>query len=190
MQQTNRISIKRTALLGVVAGAALVLAACNPQTTAMQKEGIGFRQARFAEISAMREYRNCRDGALDLDTKAREEGSAARYLTSARLIEKCEAELGLTTAKVAQDERMHAYALSIQNFFKGGDVAQARQNLEKFKKGFPDKDLYFADGSSFIETMEVLLGLSDRSSIGQFSVANINQALKAELRRIRYWKKN
>jgi hypothetical protein len=174
----------------IILSVGLFLSACNMGTAEALRDGIGYREARFAEISAMREYRNCRDGALDLDTKAREEGSAARYLTSARLIEKCEAELGLTTAKVAQDERMHAYALSIQNFFKGGDVAQARQNLEKFKKGFPDKDLYFADGSSFIETMEVLLGLSDRSSIGQFSVANINQALKAELRRIRYWKKN
>ena len=85
---------------------------------------------------------------------------------------------------------MRAYALGIQNYFKGGDIARAQQNLENLKTAFPGKDLYFPDGSSFVETMEVLLGMKDRSSIGQFSAVNVNQGLKAELRRVDYWKKN
>ena len=182
----SRPSLRIPILLSV----GLFLTACNMYTNEAYKDGIGYREARFAEISAMRQYRQCRDDAIALDTNARKDGSPARYLASARLIETCEAELGSGAAKAGEDERMRAYALSIQNYFKGGDVAGARQNLEKLQKAFPGKDLYFADGSSFIDTMKVLLGLTDRSSVGQFSVANVNSDLKAELRRIRYWQKN
>ncbi|MDP6874303.1 MAG: hypothetical protein QF521_12300, partial [Alphaproteobacteria bacterium] len=169
---------------------ALLAGACNPVTTAQQHEGIGFRQARYAEISAMRAYRQCRDDALALDGKARSEGSSARYLASARLLDKCEAEVGPEAAGVAVDERMRAYAVGIQNHFKGGDVAQARSNLNTFQETFDGADLYFADGSSFVESMEILLGLRDRKAIGQFSVANVSADLKSELRRVRYWTRN
>ena len=174
----------------IPAAAGLILSACNMQANQAFNDGIGYREARFAEISAMREYRQCRDDALNLDTQARKEGSSARYLSSARLIEKCEAEVAASAAKAGENERMRAYALSIQNYFKGGDIAKAQQNLENLKTAFPGKDLYFPDGSSFVETMEVLLGMKDRSSIGQFSAVNVNQGLKAELRRVDYWKKN
>ena len=174
----------------IPAVAGLILSACNMQANQAFNDGIGYREARFAEISAMREYRQCRDDALNLDTQARKEGSSARYLSSARLIEKCEAEVAASAAKAGENERMRAYALSIQNYFKGGDIAKAQQNLENLKTAFPGKDLYFPDGSSFVETMEVLLGMKDRSSIGQFSAVNVIQGLKAELRRVDYWKKN
>jgi len=176
--------------VSAAAFALLFLSACNLYTGEVMREGIGFREARFAEISAMRDYRACRDDAVELDHKARAEGSVARYLASAKLIEKCEADLGSDVAKVAEEERMRAYALNVQNYFKGGDVAKARVNLEKFTESFPENDLYLADGSSFVETMQVLLGVQGRSSLGQFSVANVNDDVKAELRRVRYWKKN
>ncbi len=38
--------------------------------------------------------------------------------------------------------------------------------------------------------MELVLGLRDRGSLGQFSLANVNGELKAELRRARYWKRH
>ena len=190
MTTHSTFRLSTPARLPVLVAAGLLLSACNMYSSQTAKDGIGYREARFAEISAMRTYRDCRDEAVELDTKARSEGSAARYLASARLIEKCEAGLDSSTAKVAEDERLRAYALGVQNYVKGGDVAKARQNFEKLQKAFPGKDLHLADGSSFIDTMEVLLGLSDRSSLGQFSVANVNDDLKAELRRIRYWKKN
>ena len=171
-------------------GMALLAAACNPMTTSLQKEGIGFRQARYAEISAMRSYRQCRDDALALDGQARAEGSSARYLAAARLFEKCEAEVGPEAASVGIDERMRAYALGIQDHFKGGDVARARSNLAAFKKTFDGADLYFADGASFIESMEILLGHRDRRVVGEFSVANVSSQMKSELRRVRYWTRN
>ncbi len=194
MQQTRRQparpSSKATLLPALAIGMALLAAACNPVTTAQQGEGIGFRQARYAEISAMRTYRECRDDALALDGQARAEGSSARYLASARLLEKCEAEVGPEATGLALDERMRAYALGIQNHFKGGDVVQARTNLETFKSTFQSADLYFADGSSFVESMEILLGIRDRTAAGEFSVANVSTELKSELRRVRYWTRN
>ena len=179
-------SIKRLSII-VIAG--VTLSACNAYTN-QASEGIGYREARFAEISAMRQYRSCRDDALEIDQQARSESSTARYIASAKLLEKCESELGPEAAKVGEEERIRAFALSVQNYFKGGDIGKARANLDKMKKAFPGQDLYFADGSSFIDTAELLLGLRDRSSIGEFSVANVNNSTKSELRRIRYWKRN
>ncbi len=85
---------------------------------------------------------------------------------------------------------MRAYALGIQNYLKGGDIARSRANLETFQATFAGRDLYYPDGSSFVETMEVLLGLRDRTAVGEFSMLNVNGDLKAELRRVRYWKQN
>jgi len=174
----------------LLGGVALLAAGCNTQTTGAFGEGIGFRQARYEEISAMRNWRQCRDDALALDRQARQENAPARYLASARMIEKCEADLGPEATGLAAEERMRAYALSIQNRLKGGDVAQARANLESFRSSFVDGDLYYPDGASFIETMEILLGMRDRTSIGEFSVANVSGELKSELRRTRYWLRN
>ncbi len=168
--------------------AALALSGCvtNFASNGGPAEGNGFRDARYVEIEAMRSYRQCRDDALVLDRQARQAGSSARYLASARLLEKCQSDLGPEAASLAQDERMRAYALSAQNYLKGGDVARARANLETFEAAFPGYDLYYPDGSSFTETMEILLGLRDRSAVGEFSVANVGEPLKAELRRVRY----
>ena len=180
----------RRAMAVLVTSVALLTGACNSQTTGQFGEGIGFRQARYEEISAMRSWRQCRYDALALDRQARQENAPARYLASARMIEKCEADLGPEATGLAAEERMRAYALSIQNRLKGGDVAQARANLEAFRTSFVDGDLYYPDGASFIETMEILLDLKDRTSIGEFSVANVSGELKSELRRTRYWLRN
>ena len=152
--------------------------------------GIGFREERHAEIMAMREYRSCKDTALTLDAKARADGSASRYLASAQLLAECESELEPTVSSIAEEERMRAYGLSIQNYLKGGDITSARNNLEAFKAEFSGHDLYYEDGSSFIDTMAVLVGIEDRSAAKQFSMANISSSLKAEMRRSRYWTRN
>lgn len=166
------------------------LAGCITTGSPGPEEGVGFRQARFEEISAMRQYRDCRDEGLKLDEQARRSGSPARYLASARILEKCESGVGPETAKLAEEERMRAYALGIQNYLKGGDIVAARTNFEKFKSAFAGHDLYYPDGSSFVETMDIMLGLKDRNSVGEFSLVNVNNAVKSELRRVRYWKRN
>ena len=188
MKSQARKFLKMTARVAAPALALGVLGACS--TSGGADSGIGFREARFAEIAVMREYRSCRDEALALDRQARKQGSAAQYLASARLIAKCDSELGPEMAGIAREERMRAWALSIQNRLKGGDVAGARAALETFKSAYSGNDLYYPDGTSFTETMELVLGLRDGSAVGAFSLANVNGALKAELRRARYWKRH
>ena len=81
-----------------------------------------------------------------------------------------------------------AYALSVQNYFKAGDMDKARANLARFRQAFPENDLYYADGSSFTETMELLLGQRDLK--GSFALLNVNDELKDEVLRIDYWRRN
>jgi len=185
----SKFKTKRLMAGVTLLAASVSLSACVTQPPSFG-EGIDFREARYNEISAMREYRDCRDHALELDREAQMKHDPAKYLASARMIEKCEAKLGPDVAGVAVDERMRAYALTVQNHLKGGDVEQARANLDKFTSNFQGQDLYFADGSSFIDTMEVLLGKRGAGSIGRYSDANVNGELKSELRRVRYWERN
>lgn len=174
--------------LAALCGVSLTLSACMLNTAPPDfAGGIDYREARYQEISALRDYRGCRDQALNLDQEARAQKESAKYLASARMLESCEAQLGSAAQGLAQTERMQAYALSIQNHLKGGDVAAARRNLEKFSQTFEGQDLFFADGSSFIQTMEVLLGLKSPSALGRYSDTNVNKDLKAELRRVHYW---
>ena len=185
------LGIWRLASRGVIVAAAIAtLGACTMTTKADPSEGIGFRQARFEEVSAMQSYRKCRDDGLALDAQARETGDPARYIASARLLEKCEAEIGPEAAGVAQEERMRAYALSVQNYLKGGEIERAASNLESFENAYPGKDLYFFDGSSFTETMSALLGQKQKREFGQFSMLNVGDSLKGEMRRVKYWKHN
>lgn len=180
----RRLTMRSGALVVALFG----LAACVTDSATTSYEGIGFREARFNEISAMRTYRACRDEAVALDEQARADGSRGRYLASAQLLAKCESELGAEGRGVAVDERMRAYALSVQNYFKAGDMDKARANLARFRQAFPENDLYYADGSSFTETMELLLGQRDLK--GGFAMLNVNDELKDEVLRIDYWRHN
>jgi hypothetical protein len=188
MNSTNfNRTLRRIGATVLLAGA---LGACVTQGGTQSAEGIGYRQARFTEMAAMRGWRSCRDEAMQLDAQARTAGDAARYLASARLLENCETELGPEVRHLAAEERMRAYATAVQNHFKGGDVAKARETLEAYRTHFTDRDLYLADGSSFTTTMELLLGIKDRTSISEFSMANAPASLKNELRRARYWERH
>ncbi len=183
----NERSTRARTILLATALAAVSACTTTPNPIA---EGIGFRETRFQEVSSMRQYRACRDEALELDRQARASAAPARYLASAKLIEKCEADIGPGASGVAQEERLRAWALGIQNYLKGGDVAKARSNLESLKAAFAGQDLYYPDGGSFVETMELLLGLRDKTAVGEFSTTNAPGAVKDELRRVRYWTRN
>lgn len=183
--KTARRHVSRFAVLAV---GGVLLSACQTVGGMNNKDGgIGYRQTRFEEISAMRDYRQCRDDALLVDTSARKAGDTGKYLASARLLERCESELGPEAAEVAEDERMRAYAIAALNHFKGGDVAQARQTVSTFRQSFPGKDLYLSDGSSFIDSMKLLLQdkTADKYRLGS---GNASRDLKDEIRRVRYWK--
>jgi hypothetical protein len=186
MTHTSR-RLSRLVFSILATGSVLALAACMSTGS---REGIGYREARFNEISAIRSWQSCRDEAIELDRQAREEGSSAQYLASAKLLEKCEADAGPEVGRVPADERMRAYALGSQNYLKGGDVPKARETLERLRDAYPGADLYYANGASFIDTMELLTGVEDRTSQGDLGIANVDSDLKSELRRTHYWKRN
>lgn len=85
---------------------------------------------------------------------------------------------------------MRSYALAIQNYMKGGDVLAARQLLGIFQENFPGEDLYYADGSSFTETMTLLVGMGGPGAAGQLAMSNVGSQIKAELRRADYWRQH
>ena len=147
-----------------------------------------FHKHRSAEIAAMRQFRTCADEGKTLDQKASTSGGSGAYLASANVLKQCEAEIHPNHNSIATEERMQAYALAIQNYVKGRDIASARSALKKFKIKFSGKDFYYPDGTSFILTMETLLGMHDEMSFGQFSSLNISKTLKKEMRRLHYWK--
>ncbi len=185
----KKLPIKKLGALGILG---LTLSACNVTTVSQNTagEGIGFRQARFAEMSAMKTWRDCRDEALALDKSARVKGLASQYLSSAKAIETCEANIGPEVSGLNQEERMRTLAIASLNFLKGGDIDRARSSFKKFKQHFGNADLRFSDGTSFTETLSMLLTMSEPTSIGTFSMANVSPVLKSELRRARYWQRN
>ncbi|WPZ32200.1 hypothetical protein T8K17_13210 [Thalassobaculum sp. OXR-137] len=163
--------------LAVTLAAALAACAVPPPPAA---EGIGYREARFAEVEAMRAYRSCRDEGLALDRQARASGDAVRYLAVARLLEGCEADLGAAAAQLDLEERMRAYAVAVQSRLKGGDVAGARAGLDRFAEAFPARDLYFEDGASFLDSLRAVVAAeSGRGSVPR--------PLAEELARIERW---
>ena len=183
----------RCLVLRVVGAAGLMFALAACQTgggSGFAEEGIGYREARFAEITALRGYRSCAEEAQALDVKARETRSPARYLASARLIERCETELGMGGAGLAPEERMRNYALAVHNYVRGGDLKRARETFERFQTAFPKQDLYYTDGSSFVDTTRALLGQANDQEMARFSMLNISSALKAEMNRISHWRNN
>jgi hypothetical protein len=153
-------------------------------------EGIDFRQARFLEISAMRDYRGCIDDALKVAEQAKASGQTGGYRTSAKIFERCEAELGPEAAQLAREERMRNYALGIVNYIKAGDIRHAQTNLEKFKKAFDGHDLYLPNGASFIDSVALLTTKRDDASVQEMAMMNISSTLRAEIQRVRFWKNN
>ena len=193
-KQIDHPKSKRSRLLkiGTLLLLGLVASGCNVTMSGMQGtgEGIGYRQARFVEMNEMKAWRSCQEQALKLDETARSNGSASQYLASAKALKLCETSVSSQTAGINIQERMRSIAVASLNFLRGGNIEKARSTFEDFKTHFKGNDLRFADGSSYLDTMKMLLGMDEPTSIGALSTANVNSSLKAELRRTRYWERN
>ncbi len=174
--------------MAMLSGAALLLGACSLTGTSDPFNDVSFRESRFEQMQSIKAFEACRDEGLTLDSQARGRASAGAFLNSARVLDRCGTNLGSAASAVSKPERMRVHALAVLNYFKGGDVEQARRSFEGFKASYPDEDLYFGDGSSFTETTEVLLGRADPISFGQFAVLNVNDRVKSEMRRLNHWK--
>ena len=167
----------------------MALTACNMNGTTNPGADLEFRQERFDEVMRIESFQACKSEALGLDQQARSRDSAGAYLTSAKVMEKCETELAGSTRGIPEDDRMRLSALSTVNYLKGGDAEQARRSLDTFKANFPGQDLYFSDGASFIETAELLMGRYQVVGFGEFTMMNVNTDVKNEMRRLTHWTK-
>ncbi len=183
-----KLNITRILPKAGVASLALLLGACQLTTTQDPTAGLEFRAERYAQYERKQAFENCRNEALQRDEEARRKGSAGAYLTSAIVADKCVSELGAGSDVVPRGEQMRISALAIVNYFKGGDMEQARRSFEAFKSKYPQHDLYFADGSSFVASSEVILGRSEDWTFGTFAALNVNDDLKREVRRMHHWK--
>lgn len=168
--------------------AVLILGACNTTESINPLAGVEFREKRFEQMSRLQAFESCRKHALQLDADARSRGNPGAFLTSAKVLQKCNTDLGAASDAVPANERMRLHALSVVNYMKGGDLELTRQRFDSFKATWPDDDLYFAGGASFIATMDALLGRSEPQSFGRFLALNITGEVKSEMRRINHWK--
>lgn len=188
MWNPGKTTILRNTLL---AGGLLLVSACQTfEPPAAQSEGINYRSQRYEEISAMRDYRDCVDQAIVMDSQARLTASPAKYLASAKLIESCEAETGSGISQVGEEERMRNYALAVLNYARGGDMSKARQSLQTFEATFVGRDIYLRNGASFIDTVGVLVDRHEGSDFGRYSTLNVSRDLKDEMRRVSHWSAN
>lgn len=178
-------AVRRAAWL---AGAMVALTACGMNTATNPVNDVSFRESRFQQMQKIQSFESCRDEGLMLDSQARSRASAGAFLTSARVLSGCTDDLGEAASAIPRNEQMRVEALAVMNFFKGGDVEQARRNFDVFKANHAGSDLYFGDGSSFIETTEILLGRSAPMSFGQFAALNVRDGVKREMRRMNHWK--
>ena len=188
-KQNRAIKLRKSAGVLAVVACSVIVSACIPASTA-GTEGIGFRQARFQELSAMKSYRTCVDDAMERSSQARQKSHPSGYLAAARLLEKCEAGLGPEAKTIATEERMRAYALGIINYLKAGDTATARKNLDIFRKTFGEYDLGLPGGGSFVDTVEVLTGGKSDDHPFESAMLDVNEDLRREVQRIRFWKRN
>ncbi len=179
---------RQASRLSVLAVGLLALGACVIDQTPPTTSTTEYRMDRFNDLAVMRDFRACKQEGFALDKQAQSSGTRGAYLTSARVLAGCEAKIGPAQVGIGVEERMLAYGVSIQNYIKGGDRVSAREKLKNFNTKFAGRDFYYPDGTSYVRTMETLLGTKDDISYGEFSALNVNRKLKSEMRRLQYWK--
>ncbi len=143
-------------------------------------------RAAAALETAEAAFADCRDEGMGLEARARANANAGQYRRAALILEGCLAEAE-RSAMIAAEARLPVLAMAIQSHAKAGDVGRAGELLEQLETRFTGLDLYYADGTSFIESLRLALGLATDAEAGAFSTANVNPTLKADLRRQRYW---
>ena len=181
-------SLKFPAKTALAFSAALVIGGCNMNQVANPLPDTTRKISEVEDLMKLKAFNKCRDEGLEHDANARSRGVPGGFLTSARVINTCNVELGRARNRVDPEERMRLTGLSVVNYLKGGEVETARRQFEKFKVNWPNHDLYLSGGVSFIETADALFGRAADQTFGQFTAMNINDEVKSEMRRLNHWK--
>tara|TARA_R110002167_G_C12434987_1_gene630258 strand:+ start:69 stop:632 length:564 start_codon:yes stop_codon:yes gene_type:complete len=128
----------------------------------------------------------CEQQAMEMDNFAQQSGQAAQYLASANAMLRCVNGMQFPNGHPDADKALRLMALSVLNLVKGGDIDAANIALRKTQSKFPNKDLYFADYSSFFDTATALLK-QQKLSRHQLAALNISADLRAEIERQQHW---
>lgn len=128
----------------------------------------------------------CEQQAMDMDSFAQQSGQAAQYLASAKAMLRCVSGIQFSKGHPDADKALRLMAMSVINLIKGGDIDAAQAALRKTQSKFPDKDLYFADYSSFFDTATALLE-QQKLTRHQLAALNISADLRSEIERQQYW---
>jgi len=128
----------------------------------------------------------CEQQAMEMDRFAQQSGQPAQYLASANAMLRCVNGMQFPKGHPDADKALRLMAMSVINLVKGGDIDAAHVALRKTQAKFPNKDLYFADYSSFIDTATALLE-QQKLTRHQLAALNISADLRAEIERHQYW---
>jgi hypothetical protein len=179
---TFSIRIKHTIRVLFVLLTAAFISACSSTTKSEPSLLISnINNNDFQTIDAA-----CEQQAIKMDSFAQQSGQAAQYLASAKAMLRCVNSIQFPKGHPDADKALRLMALSVMNFVKGGDIDGAQVALRKTQSKFPDKDLYFADYSSFFDTATALLEQQTLSR-HQLAALNISADLRTEIERHQYW---
>jgi len=132
----------------------------------------------------------CSDHAKNIATHAELVASKAQYLAAANAVSRCIKRALLLPnyhdSRMTQGPLMKMMAVATLNFIKAGDVLKATKELDRFRKIYPNQDLYFEDYTSFLDTTTALLS-PIRSGTLPMSTLNISRVLRDEIERKHYW---
>ena len=157
----------------------LIVAGCSTQPAAPPPTDHHLDQIRA-------DFSQCREQAYDMDASARAQQSAAQYQTAAGLFQRCVENFSDYHQIVAAEDMLVLQALSVLDYLKAGNVESAREQLHVLRRAFPHHDLYLADGSSFVDSMALLLESSSDIST-RTQLLNTNRTLAKEFKRREYW---
>ena len=157
----------------------LIVAGCSTQPAAPPPTDHHLDQVRV-------DFEHCREQAFAMDASARQQQSAAQYQTAADLFKHCVETFSPYHQVMAAEDMLVLQAMSVLDFLKAGSVEAARNELKMMRVAFPHHDLYLADGSSFIDSMALLLETSSEPDQRQ-QLLNTNRTLAMEFKRREYW---
>ena len=168
--------------------ACLLASACGTVVNPSQRvDRLDYQSDRYADMKRLDDYTVCQNQGYQLSQKAETSADIATYLASARALTKCDDLISDKPHLMDSKTQMQARAIAILNFIKGGDVTQARQEFDSFKRDFGDKDLTFQDGTSFLASVSLIIYPSHGDNALHLATSNARPDLKRELRRLNYW---
>ncbi len=169
------------------------LAACSSTEPSAKHDATTNNAANSTLVSQISDSDDkCQAHANSIATHAESIASTAQYLAAAKAMNSCvSTALASNTPKhtntqVQPEEIMKMMAVATLNFIKAGDMHTASREVDRFKRIYPNQDLYFSDYTSFLDTATALLS-SQTMAAEQISSLNISRALRDELERKHYW---